>query len=232
MRQTIKTRFLPGHILLVAIAAMQTDSLAAAAYERGNFKVQVVADDMCCQGCAQKIAGQLYAAPGVTSVEADIPNRIVKVTANRTAKLTLERLWRAVEKGKGGPSKLITAEATYTLIRPDKLKPEQRLPAGQYVIRAPELGDQTAAERIATQLSSIRGVLHMRIDATTNSLIIQSTVDEPLSMWTLCAVLQQEDKVPATIGGPHGLLTIERSVSRQANSGAFPSQANAQGEVR
>src|SRR5262245_10993163 len=76
--------------------------------QAGVWKVQIVADDMCCNGCAQKIGAQLYAAPGVTAVDADVPNRLVVVTAKPSSKLTAERLWAAVEKGNGGPSKLIT----------------------------------------------------------------------------------------------------------------------------
>ncbi|HEX2474232.1 MAG TPA: heavy-metal-associated domain-containing protein, partial [Lacipirellulaceae bacterium] len=107
-------------ILLILAATISANDCCSAAQEHVYINVQITADDMCCQGCAQKVAAQLYAAPGVTTVATDVPNRTVKVTAKPSAKLTLERLWRAVEKGKGGPSKLVTAQATYTLIKAEK----------------------------------------------------------------------------------------------------------------
>jgi copper chaperone CopZ len=232
MGPAIRLRILSGHTLIIAVVLIPAGDVVMAATERGSLQVQIVADDMCCQGCAQKIAGQLYAAPGVTSVEADIPNRIVKVTANRTAKLTLERLWRAVEKGKGGPSKLITADATYTLTRPGELEPERRLASGRYVIEAPQLGVPADAQSIAKRLYSVRGVQHVSIDAAKSTLLIQSSANEQLSMWILAAIMQQTGSVPATIAGPHGLLNIKRAASQLGRSAAVPSQVNTQGGVR
>ena len=119
--------------LVVAIVGLNTSTIAVA--QQTVFKVQIVADDMCCKGCAQKVAAQLYAAPGVTSVQADVPNRLVTVTAKPSPKLTVERLWQAVEQGKGGPSKLVTPQATYVLFRAESLPAEQRLPIGPLFTR-------------------------------------------------------------------------------------------------
>jgi copper chaperone CopZ len=232
MGPTRKIRFLAFHALLNAVAIMSGSGQIMAANERDTFRAQFVADDMCCQGCAQKVAGQLYAAPGVTSVEADIPNRRVKVTASRTAKLTLERLWRAVEKGKGGPSKLITAEATYTLTRPSQLKPDQRLPPGRYVVEGEQSDDQEAALNVAQRLKTVRGVQHVRVDPAESAFYIRCTSDESVSMWTLAAIMEKAGRIPMTIAGPHGLLRVERTAVQSARAAVAPLPGNTTGGVR
>ena len=80
-----------------------------AAVPPGSYQVQIVAADMCCKGCVQKVTGQLYAAPGVMEVSANLENRTVVVTVSQK-KVTLEQLWQAVAAGKGGPTQLTTVK--------------------------------------------------------------------------------------------------------------------------
>ena len=47
------------------------------------------------------MAGQLYAAPGVTDVDADLNNKTVVVTVSQQKGATLEQLWQAAVAGEG-----------------------------------------------------------------------------------------------------------------------------------
>ena len=114
-------RFLLGVRLVIAATIMQAASAVAATNDVGVLKIQIVDDAMCCKGCA-KIAAQLYAAPGVTSVDIDLPNHTVVVTAKPSPKLTARTTVAGCRKGRGKPSKLATPKATYTLTRTGKLK--------------------------------------------------------------------------------------------------------------
>jgi copper chaperone CopZ len=218
--------------LLVVAATMSVQACRLAAQQPVYINVQLTADDMCCQGCAQKVAAQLYAAPGVTAVATDVPNRIVKVTAKPSPKLTLERLWRAVEKGKGAPSKLVTAQATYTLTKSEQLKPAERLARGQYIVELAQLPDAGQVQKTITLLQELPGVQDVTPDASTHTLTIQSAIDEPLSEWTLIRVVQQSGQSPQLVVGPHGRLTIEYAAQRPDRTAARPSRLYFQGGVR
>jgi copper chaperone CopZ len=209
--------------LLLVAATISIHDGRLAAQQPVAIHVQITADDMCCQGCAQKVAAQLYAAPGVTTVAADVPNRTVKVTAKPSPKLTLERLWRAVEKGKGAPSKLITTQATYTFTKPEQLKPSERLARGQYIIELAQFPDAGQVQQIITLLEALPGVQAVTSDVSTRTLRIQTAIDKPLSEWALIRVAKQSGQSPLVIAGPHGLLTIEYAAPRPAHTPAYPS---------
>ena len=191
-----------------------------------------MADEMCCKGCAQKVAAQLYALPGVTAVQADVPNRLLNVTAKPSEKLTLERIWQAVEKGKGGPSKLVTDQATYVLTRPESLKPEQRLPAGRYSLQIRSMENKDAAQRIANQLYKVHGVQKVSVDLAESTLFVQSTNGVVISLWNLATAAERAQSEPVSVGGPYGLLTIERAAESQAVTVGRLTSPSLQGEVR
>jgi copper chaperone CopZ len=216
---------------LIAVAVAQQFGLDRAAGQQPLIKVQILANDMCCQGCAQNVAAQLYAAPGVTSVEADVANRTVTVTAKPSPKLTPQRLWQAVEQGKGGPSKLVTAQATYTLTKPESLKQEDRLPVGQYVLVVRELKDREAAQRIANQIYRLRGVSKISLDGAQQALHVQ-TSGVALSPWVLAAAAEQAQAEPVAVNGPNGLLTIDRTVQANRATAGRPVSPQVQGEIR
>jgi copper chaperone CopZ len=198
----------------------------------GAIRVQIIADAMCCQGCAQKVAAQLYAAPGVTSVKTDVPSRSVIVTAVPRHKLTLERLWQAVEQGTGGPSKLVTSQAIYLLTRPDKLKPEQRLAAGRYSLVVQKMHCKGCAQKIAAKLYALPGVKSVTIDVPKRTLHMEAAQNRPLSPWALAAAIEQGEDVPLAISGPHGLLTIEWTADAAVTTAAQSTRSPFQGEVR
>jgi copper chaperone CopZ len=196
--------------------------------QQGVLKIQLVCNDMCCDGCAQTIAAQLYAAPGVTKVDTDVPSRVVTVTAKSSPKLTLERLWQAAEQGKGGPSKLVGPNATYALIKPESLKPEQRWPAGQYFVVVRTLQDKEKAQLIADQLHTIRGVESIQIDMAQRALIIKSAANSALSPWALVSAVERAQAEPVAVGGSFGALTIERP----ADAARAAAQTQSQGAIR
>jgi copper chaperone CopZ len=206
-------------MLIVALLVLGVNCSEAPA-QHGVWKIQIVAKDMCCKGCAQKVGAQLYTVPGVTSVAADVPGRTVTVTAKPSPKLTLERLWRAVEQGKGGPSKLVSPQGSYVLTRPENLRPEDRLPPGQYSLVFRTLHDRDSAQRIANQLYLIRGVKNVRIDAAKHAMLIESASDSILSPWALITAVERARVEPIAVGGPHGLLTIERPADANPETAA------------
>jgi len=216
----------------LGVTLISCGASTVAVAQSGVFKVQIAADDMCCQGCAQKVAAQLYAAPGVTSVEADVPNRLVTVTAKPSPKLTVERIWFAVEKGKGGPSKLVTASVTYVLTRPDKLKPEQRLPVGRYSLEVRSLQDKETAQKIANQLHAIQGVENVSVNMAQRTLFVQTADGALLSPFALASAADRAQSEPIAISGPYGVMTIERADDAKPATAVRPTYPQVQGEVR
>jgi len=186
---------------------------------------------MCCKGCAQKVAAQLYALPGVSSVKANVPDRTLVVTAKPSPKLTLGRIWEAVEKGKGGPSKIETSQVSYSLTRPDKLQPEQRVPAGRYSLVVRGIDKPDVVQRIANQLHAIRGVQSVGIDTATRALVVESADGAILSRWALAAAVEQAQDQAVAIGGPFGWFRIERPVSSESTA-ARSVYTEAEGDVR
>jgi copper chaperone CopZ len=186
---------------------------------------EIVADDMCCSGCAKKVAAQLYTAPGVINVKATVATRLVVVTAKPSPKLTLERLWNAVEKGKGKPSRLVAFGVVYTLTRPAELGPEEQPVGGAYTLGIADLTAHQSAERVAKALYGIRGVSKVSIDGAHDSLIVEPARGVMLSPWSLIATVEQAKEVPLAITGPHGRFDINaedaatRLSSRPAKQG-------------
>lgn len=216
----------------LAFVVAQFAGVGLAATNSDVTRIEITANDMCCKGCAQKVAAQLYAAPGVTSVEADVPSRKIVVTAKFSPKLTLDRLWKAVEQGKGGPSKLITSEATYVFTPKDKVQPRQRLPAGRYSLLIHEIQNKEHAQQIANQLYTLSGIKNVSVDVHKNSLFLQSSPDSVLSPWLLATAVKQAGSLPLSISGPPGMLTIEWTKTIDAATAARFPYPQTQGEIR
>ena len=202
----------PSSALLIALIASSVSTIAAP--PPTALRIQVVADEICCQGCVQRVAAQLYALPGVTSVQGDVPKRTVTVTAKPSPKLTMERIWLAVEKGKGGPSKLVSQTATYTLTRVEKLKSEERLPPGSYLLEVGSLADNDEAKAIADQLQCIPGVEKIGVDLAQRTLAIHSSTATALSPWALVSAAERAQSQPITARGPFGAFAIERTAAK------------------
>jgi copper chaperone CopZ len=226
-----KTRIRLMTAVITFATAVSAQECRLAAHEAARIEVRIIADDMCCQGCAQKVAAQLYAAPGITDVRTDVPKRLVTITAKPSPKLTLERLWRAVEKGKGAPSKLITAQATYALSRPEQLTAADRLAPSEYAIEFAEFdtGDlQATAAHLRHKLSA----QHIDVDQSRHTLTFRTASNEALSEWALLRVVKERGHAPVRVAGPFGSLEIEYVAERSGRSAAHPSIPRNRGGVR
>lgn len=195
-----------------------------AAVPPGSFQVQIVAADMCCKGCVQKVSGQLYAAPGVMEVSANLENRTVLVTVSQKKGATLEQLWQAVAAGKGGPTQLATANATFTLTPAESLDKTQILPATKSHIIVENLGLEGKAQNIANQLYTTEGVVKVSVDAQQNALIVTS--QQAISPWALIAAVTKAQERPVAIVGAYGLMNIAWSNHQPSHSNQQAQQSN------
>jgi copper chaperone CopZ len=217
-------------IMVFAISLSWLPSSATyAAAPPSTEKIQIVANGMCCNGCAQKVAAQLYTAPGVSNVEADVPSHTVTVTFKPSARLTLGGLWQAAEKADGKPSKLVTSQATYTLQRPDQLQLKDPLVPGRYWVVVQQLATNDGAQVISKRLYAVRGVKNVSLDAANRTFFVESDANAALSPWSLLAAVEQSGLATESITGPQGVFTIERSAEKAAR--AYPAQ-QIQGAVR
>ncbi len=189
----------------VSLPGMNTQ----AATPQGTYQVQIVAADMCCKGCAQKTAGQLYAAPGVTAVDANLKNKTILVTVSQQKGASLEQLWQAVALGEGGPSKLTTANAIYTFASTDVSANKRSLPKGTTYVVIDNLHCKGCAKKIAAQLYTIRGVNKVSADMKQNTLIVNSENGQDLSPWALIRAVTNAKERPVTIVGTSGQMNIQ-----------------------
>lgn len=74
----------------------------------------IVIADMHCQGCAKKVAAQLYQVPGVAAVQADMQAQKLLVTPKEQALVSPRALWEAVEKAGKQPTRLEGPSGTFT----------------------------------------------------------------------------------------------------------------------
>lgn len=195
-----------------------------------NATYEIIADGMCCQGCAKNVAAQLYAAPGVINVQTDVPTRTVTITAKPSPKLTLEKLWNAVEKAKGKPSQLATSQAVYKLTPTDQLKPDEHPAAGVYTLLVANMHDMKQVERIVAQLRPIRGIESYSVDLAQGALFVKPAPNVQLSPWALAAAVGQAEQSPVAVAGPFGRIRIE-PVAQQA-APAVLSRQPAQGTIQ
>lgn len=200
--------------LFVALAISHTSQslVKAATPQAGNHQIQILAEGMCCKGCAQKVSGQLYAARGVKEVGIDISTHTVTVSLPQPNAAMLGKLWHAVEQGDGGPTKLVTSEATYTLVRP-QVDPN----AGQQTqqIKAPlsividNLHCKGCAKKIAAQLYALKGVTKVRVDMKSETLFVETRPDVVVSPWLVVNAVAKAKERPIAVTGPHGKLAIK-----------------------
>jgi len=192
-------------------------------------QVQIVADGMCCNGCAQKVGAQLYTAPGVSNVQADVPNRLVTITFRPSQKLTLGGLWAATERADGKPSKLVTLQATYTLQHPEQLKLSEPLQPGRYWIVVEKLTTDQETEKAIKQLTAIRGVKTANCDRASRTFFVETAPNEVLSPWSALAAMEQSGHTAESVMGPFGLFSVERVKARAVPATAAQQQ---QGSIR
>ena len=201
--------------MLVAVVAVSTGpavKTAAAQQTARDKQVQIVAEEMCCKGCARKISGQLYAARGVRNVEIDMNTKLVSVSLAPQKSASLGQLWQAVEQGEGGPTKLITAEATYTLTPPatqaNAAQPLQYA-NGALQIVVDNLHCMGCAKKIGAQLYALKGVTKVSADLQKDTLTVETRSRTPLSPWQVIGAVMKAKERPLLVTGIHGTLSIE-----------------------
>lgn len=219
--------FLPGGVNRLAILLLSFTaggiSLGTTAKATDVVTYEITADEMCCKGCAKKVAAQLYTAPGVSNVSANVAERTVTVTAKPSPKLTVEKLWSAVEKGKGKPVKLVSPEASYTLTPLDPAT--QQASAGVYTVVVMDLKANGVADKVGRELQTIRGVKSVILHLDQDSLVVEAHPGVHISPFALTSAVERSGHQPLAIVGSYGQLTIEPSAAkvsaRQATKGSI-----------
>ena len=100
-------------VLLVLIATATLKALPARGADPAPATT-IQVRDMCCNGCAKKIAARLYEVRGVTTVQCDVKKRIVFVTPQPGVVLSPLALWEAVEKAQDQPIRLAGPNGAFT----------------------------------------------------------------------------------------------------------------------
>ncbi len=198
-------------LLAAAAALVGADGSLAIAAETATY--EITADEMCCQGCAKKIAAQLYAAPGVMNVATDVKSRLVTVTAKPSPKLTPDRLWNAVEKGKGQPSRLVADDATIFLIRAAQLDEAIRATDDRYVIEAAPADNTDAIAKLSSAVQAMKGVQSVTLLQDKSQLIVEPAKNVQLSPWPILSAARQLGLTTSSVTGPFGRLTLEAKAS-------------------
>ncbi|QDV73742.1 zinc/cadmium/mercury/lead-transporting ATPase [Botrimarina mediterranea] len=203
-------------------------------------QVQIVAEKMCCQGCARKVTAQLYAARGVQSVSVDMPTHTLTVTLPQPSAVALGSLWDAAEKGDGGPTTMVIGDATFSFSRAESSANENdpsRAAAAPMTIAIDNLHCKGCAQKIAAQLYATKGVNKVSVDMQQGLLHVEAGPDSRLSPWALVDAVFKAGERPLSVTGKQGELSIAWATpaapkTDDPNTQANLSQPNAQGIQR
>ncbi|MAT73134.1 MAG: hypothetical protein CMJ58_26920 [Planctomycetaceae bacterium] len=204
-----KTKSLIAAAVVIA-AASSTGFAQSPAPHLGVGEVQVIAEKMCCKGCAQKVSGQIYALKGVKSVEVDLSTHSVDITLPPPSATTLGRIWHAVEQGDGGPTSLSTSTAAYQLVRPQDEQEwlaAKQMGATQHVA-IENLHCKGCAQKIAAQLYALKGVTKVSVDMERETLIVETNPKTAVSPWVVIDAVSQAKERPVAVRGNYGTLAI------------------------
>ncbi|MCO6046507.1 heavy-metal-associated domain-containing protein [Aeoliella sp. ICT_H6.2] len=174
-------------------------------------QVQITAKDMCCKGCAQKVAGQLYTIKGVKSVGVDLPTRTVTVSLGQQDPATLGALWHAAQRANGGPTQIATETASYTLVLPktsEEAEQIRKLGTTQQVVVG-KLDSQQTAQQIASRLYELKGVAKVRVDLQHSALVLETKPNTPVSAWLVIDAVAKAGHQVSAVSGNFGTLSIE-----------------------
>ena len=121
-----------GYLIGVFASAFGTklhaESLPPPATDR---RVDKVSDDMCCKGCAQKIAEQLYAIKGITKVSVDLQQEVPFVETRPVATLSPWRVDAAIAQAKERPLAIHGPHSTLAIGWATKRAPKNHQQAQQ-----------------------------------------------------------------------------------------------------
>ncbi len=203
-------------LLILAIAAGKDRTINAATPRRADYQVQIVAEGMCCQGCARTISSQLYTVRDVRDVAADLQSRTLTVSLPRPTAAVLGRLWQAVDQADGSPSRLVTPLATYALVPSPAdadSAPQTSRAADSVVLQIDNLHCRGCAQKIAAQLYALKGVTKVSVDMGKETLIVETRPGANLSPWLVIDAVAKAKERPLAVIGSHGRLSIEWATS-------------------
>ena len=225
-----KKCFRTNYLTVLVVYGLAIGSPLFAASSRVPIEqVRIVDESMCCAGCARKISGKLYAARGVKEVGVDLKSHLLTVSLPQPTPAMLGQLWQAVEQGDGTPSKLVTAEATYTLVRPKAGDPQPQAGSPLTVV-IDNLHCQSCANKIAAQLYTLKGVTKVSADMAKNTLFVETNPKTQVSPWAVIDAVAKSKERPLAIIGSHGKLAItwatkaapkDQQQAQQPNSGGI-----------
>ena len=96
-------------VVALLVSGLSNDALAA-----NQAKTQIAVTNMCCAGCAKKIARKLYEVRGVTAVHYNVKAKSLTITPQRGMTLSPRALWEAVVKGEDQPIRLAGLSGSFT----------------------------------------------------------------------------------------------------------------------
>ena len=193
-----------------SVAVVRVDTAVESATHRStDQQIQIVAEEMCCKGCAQKASGQLYAARGVKEVAIDMKTRTVTVSLPQPSPVILGQLWHAVEQSEGGPTKLATSEATYSLDRAEKEFNSSHPAKSALHIVIENLHCNGCAQKIAAQLYALKGVTKVSVLMQQETLIVQTRPETPISPWLTIEAVARANERPLAVSGTYGTLSLD-----------------------
>jgi Cu+-exporting ATPase len=99
---------------LVALVTLVALARGGTLFAADPAPTTITVPDMHCMGCAKKMAGKLYAVPGVAKVQASVEATSLTVTPKAQQAPSPRALWEAVEKAGYKPSKLEGPSRTFT----------------------------------------------------------------------------------------------------------------------
>lgn len=218
--------------LIILATAGLTSVVEAATPQAFEQQVQVVAPNMFSEDRAQEIAAKLYAAPGVTAVDANFESRTVGITLSQQKGASLELLWKAVEAGEGGPTSLKTAEATFSLASPEALAGNSLPPQGTTIVVIDNLHCKGCARKIASQIYTIPGINEVRADMQQSTMIVKNNNGQSLSAWALIGAVANAKERPLAIIGASGRMDIAWSAPKTVSAHQTSSQPINEGVQR
>lgn len=209
------------HSRLLAVAIALTSFTAVTGVTRAEQnaasltptpgEVQILAEKMCCEGCAKTVSSQLYTVKGVKSVGVDLPTHTVTVSVPQQNPAVLGALWHAAQQGKGGPKKLVTTQATYELILPETKEQSNqvRQMGGSQQLQFEKLHCKGCANKVAAQLYTVKGVSQVTIDMKTNTITVKTQNNAPISPWLVVEAALKAKERPVAVSGNFGTLAIQ-----------------------
>lgn len=214
----IRNRLQLATVLLSFIITSPLSTALGQATSLPNGHLQIVAEKMCCAGCARKVSSQVYTVRGVRSVSVDLATHTVSIEHGQLSAPVLGQIWNAIQVADGGPVTMTTGEATYRLTVPEDpkaLEAHRRLGKSQQISFV-ELKDPQQAQLVASKLQELTGVAEVSVNLPSQTITVD-VADKPISPWTMLQVIRSTGAIPTAFIGNYGTLSIEPTAPAVSN---------------